>query len=79
MLCYDLQSGRLLRRIEGPHPGALGDMTLAANGDVFVSDGVGGGVYRVLAKGDALERVDAGDFIAPNSGHAPRWQTHFCP
>jgi sugar lactone lactonase YvrE len=67
VLCYDLKSGRLLRRIEGPHPGALGDMTLAANGDVFVSDGGGGGVYRVLAKGDALERVDAGDFISPQT------------
>jgi len=67
VLCYDLKSGRLLRRIEGPHPGALGDMTLAANGDVFVSDGGGGGVYRVLRKGDALERLDAGDFISPQT------------
>ena len=67
LLCYDLKSGRLLRRIEGPHPGALGDMTLAANGDVFVSDGDGGGVYRVLTKRDALERVDAGDFISPQT------------
>jgi len=67
VLCYDLKSGRLLRRIEGPHRGALGDMTLAANGDVFVSDGDGGGVYRVSANGDSLERVDGGDFISPQT------------
>lgn len=67
ILCYDLKNGKLLRRIEGPHPSALGDMALAANGDVIVSDGDGGGVYRVPAKGDPLERVDRGDFVSPQT------------
>jgi sugar lactone lactonase YvrE len=67
VLGYDLKSGKLLRRIEGPHASNLGDMTLGANGDVFVSDGDGGGVYRVPAKGDALERVDGGDFVSPQT------------
>jgi hypothetical protein len=67
VLCYDLQNGKLLRRIEGPRGSALGDMALTANGDVIVSDGDGGGVYRVLTKGTTLERLDDGDFISPQT------------
>jgi sugar lactone lactonase YvrE len=67
VLCYDLKSGKLLRRIEAPRPSALGDMVLAANGDIIVSDSDGGGVYRVLANGAALERLDDGDFISPQT------------
>ena len=67
VLCYDLRSGKLLQRIDGPHGGALGDMALMANGDVIVSDGEGGGVYRLLAKGTVLERLDDGDFISPQT------------
>ena len=67
VLSYDLKSGKLLRRIEGPRPSALGDMVLTANGDVIVSDGEGGGVYRVLANGARLERLDDGDFISPQT------------
>ena len=67
VLCYDLKSGKLLRRIEGPHGSALGDMALMANGDVIVSDGDGGGVYRLPANGSALERLDDGDFVSPQT------------
>lgn len=67
VLCYDLKNGKLLRRIEGPRPSSLGDMVLAANGDVIVSDGDGGGVYRVAANGARLERLDDGDFISPQT------------
>jgi sugar lactone lactonase YvrE len=67
LLCYDLTTGKLLRRIEGPPGSALGDMTLAPNGEVIVSDGDGGGVYRSEATGEALERLDAGDFISPQT------------
>jgi sugar lactone lactonase YvrE len=67
VLCYDLKNGRLLRRIEGPRPSALGDMALAANGDIIVSDGDGGGVYRTRANGATLERLDEGDFISPQT------------
>jgi sugar lactone lactonase YvrE len=42
-------------------------MTLTANGDALVSDGEGGGIYRVLANGDQLERLDGGDFISPQT------------
>jgi sugar lactone lactonase YvrE len=67
VLCYDLRNGKLLRRIEGPHGTSLGDMVLMTNGDVVVSDGDGGGVYRLQAKGAALERLDNGDFISPQT------------
>jgi hypothetical protein len=67
VLRFDLKSGKLLRRIEGPKGSALGDMVLTAGGDAIVSDGEGGGIYRVLAEGDNLERLDAGDFISPQT------------
>ncbi len=67
VLCYDLKNGTLLRRIEGPPRSALGDMALAANGDIIVSDGDGGGVYRVHADHAELERLDDGDFISPQT------------
>lgn len=67
LLCYDLKNGKLLRRIEGPRPSALGDMVLTGQGDVIVSDGDGGGVYRVLANGATMERLDDGDFISPQT------------
>jgi sugar lactone lactonase YvrE len=40
-------------------------MVLAADGDPIVSDGAGGGVYRV--KGGQLERLDGGEFISPQT------------
>jgi len=67
VLCYDLKNDKLLRRIEGPRGSALGDMVLAANGEVIVSDGESGGVYRLPAKGTALERLDTGEFISPQT------------
>ena len=67
MLCYDLKNGNLLRRVEGPLGTALGDMVLTASGDAIVSDGDGGGVYRVLAGGSAIQRIDDGDFISPQT------------
>jgi len=67
VLCYDLRNGKLLRRIEGPHGSALGDMALVENGEVIVSDGEGGGVYRVLPKSDILQRLDNGDFVSPQT------------
>ncbi len=67
VLCYDLNTGKLLRRIEGPRPSALGDMVLTRDGDVIATDGDGGGVYRVLVNGSMLERLDNGDFISPQT------------
>jgi hypothetical protein len=70
VLCLSLKDGSLLRRIEGPSQTALGDMALTPDGDAIVSDGAGGGVYRIRfrsAKSDSLERLDGGDFISPQT------------
>lgn len=67
ILIYDLDSGRLLQRIEGPAKAALGDMALDANGNALVSDGEFGGIYRVSRVTLKLERIDAGDFISPQT------------
>ena len=67
VLCYDLKTGKLLRRIEGPRGSAFGDMALLPNGDVIVSDGEGGAIYRIPANGAVLERIDGGDFISPQT------------
>jgi hypothetical protein len=67
ILQYDLRSGKLLHRIEGPTQTALGDMTLAANGDPIVSDGEHGGVYRIRGGDQRIQRIDAGDFVSPQT------------
>jgi hypothetical protein len=67
ILIYDLKSGRLLHRVEGPAHAALGDMTLTADGDAVVSDGDNGGVYRISRSNWQIARLDAGDFISPQS------------
>jgi len=65
LLCFDLNNGTLRQRVEGPAHTALGDMVLSPEGDPIVSDGDGGGVYR-LNKGQ-LVRIDEGDFISPQT------------
>ncbi len=67
VLLYDLKTGKLLWRVEGPAHAALGDMTLTAEGDAVVSDGDRGGVYRVGRKTQQIERLDGGDFISPQT------------
>jgi hypothetical protein len=65
VLCYDLTTGKLLRRIEGPPRSALGDMVLTSDGDPIVSDGEGGGLYRL--SGDSLTPINTADFISPQT------------
>ena len=67
ILTYDLGTGKLLHRIEGPAHSSLGDMTLTAKGDAIISDGEGGRVYRVDRRTQQIERLDAGDFISPQT------------
>ena len=65
LLCFDLRTGKLLRRIKASLPAELGDMILLRNGLPIVSDGSGGGVYQL--EGDHLRRLDHGDFISPQT------------
>lgn len=67
ILLYDLKSGKLLWRVDGPAQAALGDMTLTKQGDAIISDGDRGGVYRVLRESQTIERLDEGDFISPQT------------
>jgi hypothetical protein len=71
LLKLELATGRLLHRFDFPHASpteahAPGDMAVAPNGDVFVSDGETGELF-VLRKGaDALVAlVPAGELVSP--------------
>jgi hypothetical protein len=65
VLCFELQTGKLLNRIEGPLHTALGDMVLTPAGIPIVSDGDGGGVYKV--EDGRLVLIDGKDFISPQT------------
>jgi sugar lactone lactonase YvrE len=67
VLAYDLVTGKLLQRIEGPQGSALGDMAITDSGDLLISDGDKGGFYRVSAHADQMERLDRGEFISPQT------------
>lgn len=57
LLRLNLDSGTVEKRYDLPGAHVLGDLTVARNGDVWVSDSVGGGIYRVTAAGAALEEM----------------------
>ena len=65
VLCFDLKSGKLLHRVEGPAGTAPGDMVLDGKGDPIVSDGKKGGVYRL--RNGKLQLVNGTDFISPQT------------
>lgn len=68
LFAFDLKSGRQLRRIESPVPGVLGDMLLAPNGDLYVSEGLHGALLRLAHDARRLERLDhEGDFKSPQT------------
>ena len=74
VLVYDIDSGHLVHRIAGPPNTMLCDLVLTPEGDGIVSDS-DGGVYRVSHDTWRTERLDAGEFISPqtptisNDGH----------
>lgn len=65
ILEYDLDSARLLRRIEGPRKSQLGDMALSPEGDLLASDSNGGGLYLVRRGDQKLSRLPTTDFAFP--------------
>ncbi|MEP7065818.1 MAG: hypothetical protein ABI889_07280 [Gemmatimonadota bacterium] len=70
LLSYDLRTGALRRRYFAPDTGAhaLGDLVVGSAGAVFVSDGLGGGVYALPPGGDSLRvLVPRGQMRSPQT------------
>jgi sugar lactone lactonase YvrE len=69
LLAYDVRSARLQQRIELPRTSerqVLGDLTLASDGMVYVSESLGGALYRLPPGATALEQlVPPGTFRSP--------------
>ena len=66
LVCYELDKGTLLLRIEGPEHSALGDMILTQDGTAIVSDG-----RAEVSTGRAMARdwsaSMGGEFISPQT------------
>lgn len=68
LLAFDLDSGALLKRFNCPIKGLLGDMTISRAGDVYLSEGLYGGVLRLKAESSTMERLDPpGEFRSPQT------------
>ena len=68
LLAFHLDSGALLKRVDSPVKGLLGDMTISRAGDLFVSEGSYGAVLRLKGDSSTLERLDApGEFASPQT------------
>ncbi len=67
VLIYDLDSGKLLHRVEAMPKATFGDMTLTRDGDAILSDNDGGGIYRLSRRTWSVERLDEGGFVSPQT------------
>ena len=68
LLAFDADSGALKQRIDSPLKGLLGDMTISRRGEIYVSEGIYGAVFRLPVGGKALERLDVpGEFPSPQT------------
>ena len=68
LVAFDLRSGAVKRRVPSPVEGVLGDMTIGKGGDLFVSEGLHGSVWRLRTGSNELERLDsAGEFFSPQT------------
>ncbi len=68
LVALDLKTGRIVRRVDPGLPGVLGDMLVAGDGSVFVTESVHGAVLRLRPGAKALERIDvAGEFASPQT------------
>jgi hypothetical protein len=71
VLALNARSGAEIHRYELPRgaPHAFGDMTLSSTGTVYVSDGIGGGVYTVRSEpGSALTPlIEPGEVASPQT------------
>jgi hypothetical protein len=69
VLKFDLKTGKLIKRYplpNKPKPHALGDLTLASNGDVFTTDSLTPAVYVIHPEKDQIELFLENDgFVSP--------------
>ncbi len=66
VLAFDVDTRRLLRRIEAPTAGQLNDVTVALGGRVFATDSRNGGIYEIPAVGEAREIIPANQVRGSN-------------
>jgi hypothetical protein len=70
LFAIDAANGKTVRRFDlaSGGPAVLGDMSVTSDGTVYVSDSIGGGVYRVQGdlKTAQLEKI-ASDFFSPQT------------
>lgn len=79
VLRYDLVSGKLLQTYDLPsaEQHGAGDIALASNGDLIVSDGTTGSIY-IIRQGKSLEQlVKPGEFRSPQGPAISLDGTHF--
>lgn len=67
VLAYDLDTGELRRRWDAPAGGRhqFGDLTVAPDGDVYVSDADEGAVYRIARGSNELMRFASDSLVSP--------------
>ena len=58
LLAYDLDSGALKQRIVSPSKGLLGDMIISRHGDLYISEGRNGAVFRLPQGASSMQRLD---------------------
>jgi streptogramin lyase len=68
---YDLDTGRLRRKVEPPAGAGVSDIAVLPSGDVVASDPRGGGVYRLDAKAGTWRTLVAPGSIRSPQGLAP--------
>ena len=66
MFAFDVDSGRLLRRIEVTEAAQLNDVAIAMGGRVFVSDSGNGAIYEIPGEGAARTLVPANQLRGSN-------------
>lgn len=66
LLSYQLDSGALMKQFDAPVAGLLGDMTISREGNIYVSEGIHGAVFRFVD--GKFERLDVpGEFPSPQT------------
>ena len=60
VLVFDVDNGRLLRRVDVPAARQLNDVAVASGGRVFASDSASGAIYEIPREGEVRE------LVAPN-------------